>query len=186
MSDSVEFSAPNRLSITSLIIFWLLWVFATAATTAASRALVTAIQNLVPGDNLPLDVFAIGLCVGFVQWLILRRYLPVSGWWAPATSLWEVAELAIFAFRVPGTFLGGALVGAVQWLVLKRAVDGAEVWIGVTAIAWGAAAFLASTFLSRLNTGYTASYTVFHALIAVITGIGLAWIMLMASDSGLE
>ena len=183
MSDSVEISAPDRLSINSLIIFWLLWVFAIAATTAASRVLMTAIQNLVPGDNLPLDIFAIGLCVGFVQWLVLHRYLPVSGWWAPATCLWEVAELAIFAFRVPGAFLGGALVGAAQWLVLKRAVDGAEFWIGVTAIAWGAAAFLASTFLSRLNTGYTASYTVFHALIAVITGIGLAWIMRLASDS---
>ena len=64
-------------------------------------------------------------------------------------------------------------------------MDSAEIWIGMTAIGWGVAAFLASTFLSRLNTGYTASYTVFHALIAVITGIGLVWIMRMASDSGI-
>ena len=185
MSDFAEVSAPNRLSTTSLIVFWLLWILATATTTAASRVLVTTIQNLVPGDNLPLDIFAIGFCVGFVQWLVLRRYLPVSIWWAPATCLWEVAELAIFAFHVPGAFLGGALVGAVQWLVLKRVVDGAEVWIGVTAIGWGVAAFLSGTFLSRFTIGYTASYTVFHALIAVITGTGLAWIMRMASDSGI-
>jgi len=186
MSNFVDAYAPNKLSMLSLSIFWLLWIFATATTTAASRVLVTTIQNLVPGDNLPLDIFVIGLGVGFVQWLVLRRYLPVSGWWVLATGLWEVAELAIFAFRVPGAFLGGALIGAVQWLVLKRDVDGAEVWIGVTTIGWGVAAFLASTFLSRLNIGYTASYTVFHALIAVITGIGLAWIIRMASDSGLR
>jgi hypothetical protein len=50
-----------------------------------------------------------GAIVGVLQWLVLRRWLPASGWWIAATAGgWAVAGL------IDGTlagFLGGTVTG---------------------------------------------------------------------------
>lgn len=159
------------------IFLWPVWVLSTAITTASSRVCVTALQNIVPDDNLPVDPLIIGLVVGLVQWLILRILLPVSPWWIAATGLWILAEFLVFAFSIPGAFLGGLVVGVGQWLVLKNRLSVAGLWVLVTTLGWGLAALLVTSMQSYLNAGYTASYVIFHTLVAISTGSGLIMLL---------
>jgi hypothetical protein len=175
-----EITDPNLIPASLLkrpIILWPVWVLSTAITTAFSRVGVTTLQNIIPGDNLPVDPLIIGLVVGLVQWLILRKLLPVSFWWIAASGLWILAEFLVFAFSVPGAFLGGLVVGAAQWLVLKNRLPAAGLWVLVSTLGWGLAALLATSSQSYLNAGYTTSYVIFHTLVATSTGGGLIMLL---------
>jgi serine/threonine-protein kinase len=159
-------------------IFWLVWVLATAGSAGLSRIAVTYVQNLLPGDNLPIDILVIGLCVGAVQWIVLRRNLSISWGWIPATSLWAAGYLMMFIFPGLGAFMGGALVGAGQSLVIKERLANAPLWIVISVISWGIA-YLLNWFsvVSGFNLGYTGGFIFFHTIVAAVNGSGLVWLI---------
>jgi MFS family permease len=68
------------------------------ADAAAALALVTAVS-----------LGLVGATVGVLQWLVLRRWLPASGWWIAATTGGWAAAGAL-AGTLAG-FLGGAVPG---------------------------------------------------------------------------
>lgn len=75
------------------------------------------------------------MLIGWLQWLILRRHLPVPRWWILTVS----AGIGLNHFvsddfpnaRDPiiGLLAGSAVVGVLQWLVLRKQVNSFAWWI---------------------------------------------------------
>lgn len=163
--------------------FLLAWAGATAAGFVLGQELlfillVSAIESLVPNlsasqANLIVLVASgasVGLVVGLLQWLAVRKYLPALRGWFLATLLgmavggvaeW-LAMLAIERFmplsvaRSMGMGLnwilflvGGLVIGLAQWSVLSRALHETWAWIVVTALGWPIA-WVASFSLQQL------------------------------------
>jgi hypothetical protein len=148
--------------------FYLGWVvlnlIAVVAAGLISLALVTLITQMV-GDTLQVDgqsritedflfmyvLFpVIGLLVGFLQYLLLRRYLPRMLGWIPATFLGWLMPFVTGFFILSvlgmqndtvslmlGLWLIGAMVALPQWLVLRQRVRHAFWWILAGGLGWG-------------------------------------------------
>jgi hypothetical protein len=99
----------------------------------------------------------LGLVLGAAQWLAIRRHLPGSLGWIPATAvgfalLQEVALLAevwvdspsiystlglVIAWDVLKALMGGVALGFAQWVVLARRISRAWLWIIALPLAFG-------------------------------------------------
>jgi len=96
-------------------LIWLKWVLASQAAILlgvgilyASVFLARAVQPDINADRfMGVLIFPIlGTLLGVFQWLVLRRRIPRSGWWVPAT----------LAGLLGGLALGGGLVKAIVLL----------------------------------------------------------------------
>lgn len=98
--------------------------------------------------DLPAALFGVvfgavpSMLIGWLQWLILRRHLPVPRWWILTVS----AGIGLNHFvsdgfpnaRDPiiGLLAGSAVVGVLQWLVLRKQVNSFAWWILATVVSW--------------------------------------------------
>ena len=94
----------------------------------------------------------LGLVTGFLQYLLLRRYLSKIGWWIATTTLgWIVGfkdesllttslcgtlDVRARWFEALMTALAGGVMGLAQWLVLYQRVRHASLWILANALSW--------------------------------------------------
>ena len=130
-----------------------------------------------------------GVPAGFLQWLILRRYLVGASRWILATALGVglthgLSDSIPYTIALEVTILvSGVFIGAIQWLYLRRQVTQASWWILVSLISWYAAwaiglAILESSGLYSLSwrpgldiqTHGTFSF-VFGSVYGLITGV---------------
>lgn len=95
-----------------------------------------------------------GVVIGVLQWLLLRRRLPIGPAWVvvsaaamgvPAASIFVPALLPYigqfwFMALVTPQWLAvvGAWIGLGQWLILRRHVAASFLWVPATALAWAA------------------------------------------------
>ena len=144
-------------------------------------------QQRTTEDYLFLFVFVplFWLLTSFVQYLLLRRYLPQMGWWIAATGLgWlsALASMQVFDFLFDSVFLSdwgfvfgftliGTLIGFCQWLLLRRRITQATWWILASMGGWGLAAL--GTFTSVKNGSIWAQLLVVGLSPAIITSF--AW-----------
>jgi hypothetical protein len=131
-------------------IFWITWVLAT--TIAGAVGLIPALllaSNSPAAGGVPL-----GAVVGFVQWRVLRRRIPVSGLWVVATIAGWAVVLAALEYTdipvLPGgevmyalgvvLFLAfpGTAVGLAQWLILRRHIADGRWWLFANSVAFAA------------------------------------------------
>jgi len=138
---------------------WLWWAVAGALGWGLSSPLGALLQasplpRVYPPDAVPPLVVQ-GLALGLAQWLIVRRYMPRAGWWAPATIIGVVliVVVTIVAYETQdprniwlkyesGGLLEGLVLGVAQWLVLRQHVRRAGWWVIASAIGWLAVAFV--------------------------------------------
>jgi len=99
---------------------------------------------------------SIGVMVGFIQWLGLRRIIPRAGFWVVANIIGFTVSsclhtLAIYAWKIPDDLgfplgvlgwaiafvVGGALSGVMQYRILRRHVRRSGWWVPASAIGWG-------------------------------------------------
>jgi hypothetical protein len=103
-------------------------------------------------DYLALYIFIplTGLFMGFLQYGLLRRYLPRMGWWVIATtggwltgilliliSSWLnwISALPKNTYALFG--LLGLSIGMAQWLLLRLRLAQAGWWIAANVVGWG-------------------------------------------------
>jgi hypothetical protein len=135
--------------------------------------------------------FVVAIPLALIQWLALRRIVPVSPLWVltiPAgllmaalifraipERLWEILDgestpvlSALFAIL-------GLAVGLPQWLLLRRSYPHAFVWPVASAagVAGGFAFVLAS---GLINASEVLSYVVVVVVYSCVTGLILAWL----------
>ncbi len=113
--------------------------------------------------------------IGVSQWLALRKYVDLFGYWVIATLLGAgSAVLLSWALSVkmePSIFIPlGVFVGLGQWLVLRNRVYGSGWWIAASIIGWSGLVFRIS--YDVLLSGITAII-----FLGVVTGTALIWLL---------
>ena len=165
----------------------------------------TACANLwciLPGLDLTLIVVSLGLAGGFMQWLVLRRYIAMAGGWVLASAFGFPIALVIAAgagMSLSGDSLAGPILmgvvfgvlsGIMPWLVLRRQVAWAGWWVPahlLGSLVGGALGIVAFHFMGLI--GYyqftwAAAGAMFGAGLGAITGIALVWLFRQSFSEG--
>jgi hypothetical protein len=175
---------PDEVSLRSKPAWFVVeWTIAAAIAMVVIMTGLTVIGR-VPGisQTQPMLLMPLlaGVVIGALQWMVLRRRLPVGGNWVvvsaaamsvpalgvvmPVVMMYAV-QLWFVTLSAPGGFaVIGAWMGAAQWLILRRHVAYAIVWVPACALAWSAWPLY----------GYGVSSTTIGMLAGVVTGIVMA------------
>ena len=123
-------------------------------------------------------LLVVGLSVGALQWLFLRRHLAGLQRWAIFTGLgFALGSFAYLAFM-------GAGVGLMQWLILRRDLNKTGWWPVINALAWplgymlggSLGAMLGAAVGSPLVSGLLGA-ALTGAIIGAVTGAALLWLL---------
>ena len=186
--------------------FWLKWVLASTVGVVVGSIMVLVIGLLIYGlleelfGSAGTDIvfefwltwwvmgIMLGIGVGILQWLVLRRRITGAGWWvlasAAAGAVIFQGDLESLSFGLPLRFtgivaLGGAVAGILQWLVLRGKVSRAGWWVLASTVGWG----LSIAVLRALEWGVTddcelVPQVVSGVVLGAITGAALVWLLL--------
>ena len=172
--------------------YWLWWT----AATIVGWIIGYAINNLIitvfnfteeavtQGDRPELIIASIlalismGLSVGLAQWLVLRREVPTSTLWVPATTLgFAVGIWFGLAFMGLGT-------GLAQWWVVRKTFSKGSWWPTISAIIWPlgyvAGGSVSGALIVPLGSQLLAGLVgivVTGLIIGAITGAVLLWLL---------
>lgn len=154
---------------------WALWVVVHLVVGALGGSLTVSMQGSIFGGigNWAL----LGAFIGIVQWMVLRRYIPVGIFWAVSSTLgWSVFSI-IHAAQAPSPldwFLTGIFVGFLQWLCLTGKARGTAWWILSNGFAWLVGGFLgtyAGLLLLQITQNPIFSMVVGWAITGLIVGL---------------
>ena len=119
-----------------------------------------------------------GVCVGAMQWLVLRRHLAGLQRWAIFTGL----GFALGTFAFPAFM--GAGVGLMQWLLLRRDLSKTGWWPVMNAVAWPLGAMLGGGLGETVGTAANSllvtnllSAALAGVIIGALTGAVLLWLL---------
>jgi hypothetical protein len=155
-------------------------------------ALHTALPGVrsIPGFFVALVVVAISF--GLAQWVVLRRFIPVSPLWVvtiPVSwflfyfiaytipeSLWQIADNEAASTLTLGFLVLGAIMGLPQWLILRRKLTRAALWIvgSSLGVGLGFGIVLATGFINQYE---YISYTIVVLVYSIATGSLLSWLL---------
>jgi hypothetical protein len=147
---------------------WRLWALWTTATITGSVLAFPLGWELELSFSTPSELgilrylyTTVGIFVGMAQWLVLRLYLPRSGWWPVATGAALLTSIM--------------LVGPLQCLVLHRHLRKAGWWALTSTLVWffamaiGVRVVLTLPYLVS-HLGWAWSMMSLHALSGFIAG----------------
>ncbi len=139
----------------------------------------------------------IGLCVGFTQWLLLRKRFKVSLFWVFSVALgFIIAELIIgfalwkqdinrdtLTFIESGKpaayvlikFFTGLIIGLIQLPMLREYFSKVYYWIFASSLAWGISALIPA-IMPRSNYAFVITFILGFLLYGSITGAVLTWL----------
>jgi hypothetical protein len=120
------------------------WVLATTVGWVVGFAVCEAFKDFVESFN--SDGAVIGVSIGIMQWLVLRRHFNRAGWWVLASvtgfavgkALGDAlaqADVGAVGLALSGAAIGTSL-GIAQWAVLRRHVEQAAWWVLASVVAW--------------------------------------------------
>jgi hypothetical protein len=174
-------------------IFWLQWVFANVLGLIAGLMLgLSAFFIIFQPDNpvseseafrsaLPAAALAgivIGIVIGTAQWLILRRYIRVIGWWWILTSTlgWGIGgALGALVESVNAGAIAGLIMGILQLSVLFRFGRKSIAWVAICIVAWA----LSESLMSRaMLSEVWAIFVILAGVMAgALTGLTMMWVL---------
>ncbi len=179
--------------------FWLEWVFASTLGMFAGFYVgffLGAFTHLALGlgerpTRLALGI-VLGIGVGVLQWLVLRRRVTGAGWWVLASAAggcgialagFEVLLLSLESFGallslIGVVALGGAVTGTLQWLVLRGQVSRAGWWVLASTVGWGLSVTVARAF-PRVEgiMEPIGAFAMIGAILGALTGGALVWLL---------
>jgi hypothetical protein len=193
--------------------FWLLWMCAVVAGALAgmfASAVAFAVVGLIsPATSVAggsaglwrtglvtnvIGFAALGAAIGFVQWWLLRRYLPGTGWWILATlgGYSAIGMFPLFSLPFTPAWLAGSIMltmvgvvlGVLQWLVLRAHVYQAGWWIVVSTAGWALAVALIGA--ANLTGVYVEPLDLLSVLLipVAVAGGGMIWLLRRSSSIG--
>jgi hypothetical protein len=146
------------------------------------------LSYLVPGGLSTWTLAGVmGLVLGAAQWPVVQAHLPRSGWWVLATGLgwmagFQLGSLLAYRFGLAGIAFGllvgvvtGAVLGLFQWVYLQRWVSRAGWWVPASIFAWASS-------LIYFRPGPNALGGLMGALVGLVTGLALLWLVYRPAD----
>jgi hypothetical protein len=180
--------------------FWAEWVVASTAGiflgAVAIYALIFLAKAIVPGVNedrlFGVAMFPfLAVFLSTLQWIVLRQYVPRSGWWIIATVGGFLIAMAVSAGLVmlmsKALGLGnqeslqyvspvvmtvvGFVLGLAQLLVLRRYIRQPHWWVLASALGWFMLSLIIGESIDR-----TTDVVALGAIPAAMTGLALLWL----------
>jgi hypothetical protein len=183
--------------------FWLGWVVASSVGILVGFIIGMVIGTL-PDDKIEWLIglvagIMLGIGVGVLQWLVLRRRASGVGWWVLASaaagyafgtgfigileSLTALSFGTLLRYTVVAA-LGGAVAGILQWLVLRGKVSRAGWWVLASTVGWGLCMAVAGAGLALLEYmnmsegfGGLLLLPVTGVVLGAVTGGALVWLL---------
>ena len=159
-------------------------------------AFILALRSVLPGvRSVPgffVALLVVAIPFGLAQWLVLRRFIPVSPLWVATIpiswflfyfiaytipeSLWQRADDEAISTLTFGYLVLGAVMGLLQWLILRRKLRRAALWIlgSSLGVGLGFGVVLATGLISQYE---YFSYTIVVLVYSVATGSLLSWLL---------
>jgi hypothetical protein len=176
--------------------FWLGWVLASTVGWIVSVIMglfMCGLSRDLLGDwscNLAWGI-VIGIGVGVMQWLVLRRRVSGVGWWvlASAAAGYGIMQGVPFVLSLSLSFglllrftgvaaLGGAVTGILQWLVLRGKVSRAGWWVLASTVGWGLCMAVMVAGMEAVGAVYGSLRMVGSgAVLGAVTGGALVWLL---------
>jgi hypothetical protein len=172
-----------------VFLYWNLGNLLAWAFISALLAALPGIQS-IPGFFAALLVLTIPF--GLAQWLVLRRFLPVSPLWVVSIPI-SCFLFYLLAYLIPDSLLQnvddeaastltigflvlGATLGLPQWLILRRKLTKAALWMVGSALGVGLG-FGIVLATGLINQYEYISYTVVVLVYSITTGALLSWLL---------
>jgi hypothetical protein len=125
--------------------------------------------------------------LGAVQWLALRRRLPLSPWWIAVTALGMglgfALSIALLGTSTDGAALPlrglitGVSIGLAQYVLLRGVSGRAPVWVLIVALGWA----LGWIITRAVGIDLSQQWTVFGSSGAIVfqllTALTLSWML---------
>jgi hypothetical protein len=128
-----------------------------------------------------------GAVLGAVQWLSLRRRLPLSPWWIAATALGMATGLtlgiALLGTRTDDATLPlrglttGVSIGMAQFLLLRSISGRAPVWALIVALGWALGWMITRAVGIDLSQQWTVFGSSGALVFQLLTGVALNWML---------
>lgn len=162
--------------VTANVIGWLLFG-AFSLINGGTYGIVGALPTVASGGGWPVSWLGGGALLGAAQWWVLRRHMPRTVAWIPATTAGWVAGWAIGAATRPvwGVLALGVAMAAAQAWVLRDQLPQTWQWVALTLAGWllfGAADEFARAGIPGAAAGWLA-LVIGGAAYALTTGQGL-------------
>jgi hypothetical protein len=158
------------------------------------------VGHAISADEFFGALFVPGLIVGLSQWLVLRWWWGLSGdsvfLWLVGSLIGGCAWLSLLDFQdytyVPShSFLAGglyggglgAIAGLVQIPALRGHIRPAPLWIAASAVSTGLGWPLGE-YVGNAVIGSTYGACAGYAMVAVLSGVALVWLMHAPSSRG--
>jgi len=167
--------------------FWLTWMLTFLSFPiggSLAYALVRSVDSVRDGA---IAGFVAGAVIGIAQWLVLRRAIPLDGWWIAASALGLAGGLALgVAALGSGTAAGelalrgaitGAVFGVMQWLILRQYISTAGWWAPLIAAGWALGWTVTRLAGVDLSYGWAVFGSSGALVFAGITGGALVWLL---------
>ena len=151
------------------------------------------VPSLTAISGLYSTTLIISLPLSIVQWIALRRSLPVSALWIfsiPVSILaivliireiperyWLLIDPDPLAALITTSLVIGLLIGLPQWLILRRECDHASIWLlgSTLGVGLGASIVIATDLV---NISGILAYIIAVLIYVIATGITLSWLLM--------
>jgi hypothetical protein len=167
--------------------FWVGWALAFLGLPLGGLATWMLIGPIVTPLSGAIGGALTGAVLGAVQWLALRRRLPLSPWWIAVTALGMGLGFAL-GIALLGTSTDGAAlplrglitgvsIGLAQYVLLRGISGRAPVWVLIVALGWA----LGWMITRAVGIDLSQQWTVFGSSGAIVfqllTALTLLWML---------
>jgi hypothetical protein len=167
--------------------FWVGWALAFLGLPLGGLATWTLLGPIATPLSGAIGGALTGAVLGAVQWLALRRRLPLSPWWIAATALGMGTGLAL-GIALLGTrtddaalplrgLITGLSIGTAQYLLLRGISGRAPAWALIVALGWA----LGWMITRAVGIDLSQQWTVFGSSGAIVfqllTALTLSWML---------
>ena len=177
---------------------FLFWIAANLLGFISMSALLITLPILKSIPGIAASTLIITLPIGFAQWLVLRRLLPLSPIWvltlpvglllfvllaaAIPASLWQIVDDESTLTLTVMYIVMGAALELLQWLILRRKFSGAVLWIGGSSLGVGLG-FGLVLVTGLINQSEFISYAIVVLVYSIVTGSMLSWLLLHKAET---
>lgn len=169
------------------------WSIANILGLSIPPLIIFLVPSLTAISGLLSTTLLISLPLSIVQWIALRRSLPVSALWIFSIPVsiftivliireiperyWLLIDPDPLAALITTSLVIGLLIGLPQWLILRRECDHASIWLlgSTLGVGLGASIVIATDLV---NISGILAYIIAALIYAIATGITLSWLLM--------